>query len=240
MLPEEFLEQTRREKKSTLIIVACSGSKRSDDECAKLADPLGSIQEKTMQDLSPSVSSALKDFRACTSTYHTSAVRKTSKSYPAFLRYSGYFYKSVPIKADNNIWYELEKQNWNVLILSAYYGFLFVNESIQYYNLRISELKPDCKRKLFETLRSYLETNPDIAKVIFFASRQYTKPFVNRLDLDVCRLSLLGDDGNEVIGPYGKDFYLSAGKLFCSLISDESVSKMENVKQVILLKLKGY
>jgi hypothetical protein len=100
-------------------------------------------------------------------------------------------------------------------------------------------LKPDCKRKLFETLRNYLEANPSIAKVIFFASRQYTKPFVNRLDLDVCRLSLLDDDGNEVIGPYGKDFYLSAGKLFCSLISDEPVSKMENVKQVVLLRLEA-
>jgi len=237
MNPEEFLERVRREKKSTLIVVACSGSKRSDDECASVVNYLGlEVQERTLAELYPSVSDSVKAFRVCTQIHHPLAIKKETKFYPSFLRYSGYFYKSIQ-NADFKIWQDIERENWSILILSAYYGFLLAQENIQYYNLQISKLKQDCERKLATILRSYLEANSRIAKVVFFTSQQYTKPFIGKSKKDISRLSLIDELGKEIVGPYGKDFYSLAGRLFYALVSGEAISKIDSIEEIALRRI---
>jgi len=237
MKPEEFLKQMRREKNSTLIVIACSGSKRNDDECTSLSNSLSlKVQQRALAQLHPSVSDFVKDFRRCTQTHHPLAVKKESEFYPSFLRYSGYFYKSIQ-EANINVWQVIERENWNILILSAYYGFLLAQEMIQDYNLQISKLKQDCKTKLVVILESYLNVNPQIARVQFFTSKKYTRPFVNMLKIDAFKVSLLDKVGKEIVGPYGKDFYMLVGRLFYFLISGEAVNKIDNIEEIVLQRL---
>lgn len=233
---KEFLQQTIKAKNSILIILACSSSKRSDQECKQLFESLSlQTQRKILMHGYTEISEFVKSFRACSQFYHPLAVIKDSKWYPAFLRYSGYFYKSVE-EFDITLWQKIEKENWNILIVSAYYGFIHVQESIQYYNLQISKLNPKCRKILPDILNGYLNTNPHISKVLFLTSKEYTKPFIGNLQIDAFRIRLLNGTGNEIVGPYGKDFYQLTGKLFSSLISGKFIT-FNGVKEVCLEKL---
>ena len=49
--------------------------------------------------------------------------------------------------------------------------------------------------------------------------------------------SLLDKVGEEIIGPYGRDFYSVLGLLFYALVSSEAISKMDNVKDIALQRL---
>jgi len=84
---EKFLDEVRRNKQTSLIVLACSGRKREDLEIEQmLPRNLQKLEEAVLFD--ESVSRLLEDFRRCTMVMHGNAVEK-SKEYPAYLRYSG-------------------------------------------------------------------------------------------------------------------------------------------------------
>jgi hypothetical protein len=235
MLTSRFLEQISQEKNSILVVIACSGSKREDDGCDRL---VGSQDFDTSQQalaaLYPSVTHSIEDFRECTKGSHPTAMRDASQYYPAFIRYSGNFYRSVE-EVGLKAWNSVEVEEWNVLILSAYYGFIHIAEGISYYDFQISRLRSRCRRKLPTILEAYLRTNPHINRVLFLTSRAYTKPFIGMRG-EISRVSLLDESGARIMGARASDFYRHAGKLFAAMISNDP-GGVDRVREVRLESL---
>lgn len=233
--PTQFIDEIRGEKESILMIIACSGSKRRDYECEKIVQKF-QVHRDTQSPLSESHNTLNRLFRQCVEKYHPTAVDKDSKPYPAFIRYSGYFYRAVEETYGLELWKEALNQGWNILILSAYYGFLQIDDPIQYYNLRIPQLNKQCLEILPRILNAYLETKFKIEKIVFFTSETYMKPFRFEVDKPIYRLSLKDKFGREIGGPYGKDYYSLAGKTFANIIAEE---KPHLIDKTISIELEG-
>ena len=230
----QFIDEIRGERESILMIIACSGSKRRDYECEKIVQKF-QVYRDTQNSLSESYNMLNHLFRQCVEKYHPTAVDRESKPYPAFVRYSGYFYKAIEESYGFELWKKALNQGWNILILSAYYGFLRADDFIQYYNLRITQLNKQCLKILPRILNAYLEIKPQIRKVIFFTSETYMTPFRYRINKPVYRLSLKDEFGYKIIGSYGKDYYSYAGKIFASIIAGEQYL----VSKAISIELEG-
>ncbi|MEM2971530.1 MAG: peroxide stress protein YaaA [Candidatus Bathyarchaeia archaeon] len=234
MKPSQLIHKVKEEKHSILLISACSWSKRRDNECEKI---IQSFRFKICKDprvYTDKFCELNLRFRRCTEKYHSTAVDKSSKPYPAFIRYSGYFYKAIEEKS-LELWMEALKQGWNLLILSAFYGLLQVTEPIRYYNLQISQLNEDCQKILPEILNAYLEARPEIEKIIFLTSETYSRPFINKTIKPIYRLYLKDASGREILGDYGKDFYSLAGKIFANILSEKEIYSINDSVSAELL-----
>ena len=222
---EKFLDEVRRNKQTSLIVLACSGRKREDLEIEQmLPRNLQKLEEEAVL-FDESVSRLLEDFRRCTMVMHGNAVEK-SKEYPAYLRYSGSFYNSVWDNGGFDVWEKVIKDMWKVLILSAYYGFLKITDPISDYNLQISRLNAGCKQVLPKVLDSIIKTN-GVEKVYLLTSKEYSKPFKNKLD-NLYRVVLLDRSDMEIRGAYGTEYYSEAGKLFTSLVTSRHIPGKTN------------
>ncbi len=220
----QFIYKIREEKESTLLVIACSGSKRRDYECDEIIQKLNfHVCKRGRISFSASYHVLNHVFRKCVGKYHATAVNRTSKSYPAFIRYYGYFYRAIEEKYGLALWNKVLDDEWNVLILSAYYGFLQIDDPIQYYNLRISELSKECLEILPKILNMYVRKNSEIQKIIFLTSQTYVNPFRNKINKPIYRLSLKDKFNRAIIGPYGRDFYYLAGEIFASIISKKDI-----------------
>lgn len=221
-----FIRNIIEEKQSLLLITACSGLKRSDEECEEVIQQLN-LPNFQLYGNARFSAGKFYDlnmcFRQCTEKHHPKAVKEKSKPYPAFVRYSGYFYKAIEEKCGLELWMRALMQGWNLLILSAFYGFLHVAEPIRYYNLQISQLDEDCKKILPEILNAYLEAKPEIEKIIFLTSETYCRPFIYKTIKPIYRLCLKDAYGKEILGEYGKDFYSLAGKIFANILSEKEI-----------------
>ncbi|WP_456330625.1 peroxide stress protein YaaA [Archaeoglobus sp.] len=216
MIPvEEFLTGVRDEKQTSLLVLACSGNKRSDSEIERLLNNFSYFEDRTLVFDDKSLR-LMDNFRKCTKAEHETALNP-SKMYPAYLRYCGFFYNSVWELGGIEVWKKVVDDGWRVLILSAFYGFLRITDPINDYSLRISELSAKCKRILLEILRSIIKTN-GIDRVYFLTSKEYSKPFRKKM-IDLYRVILLDSSNNKIIGSYGKEYYSEAGRLFASLVT---------------------
>ncbi len=221
MIPvEDFIKRLEREKDSSAIIIACSGSKRSDDSIRSLKNMSAVLNLKqTSISFDNTTMEFLRSFRSCTEKEHPDTV-KPSEDYPAFLRYSGQFYKAVWDCGKTQIWEKVVQDNWKVLILSAYYGFLKIIDPIKDYNLQMSKLKAKCKRKLPQVLQAIKNAN-GIENIYFLTSETYIDPFRGKFE-NIYRVVLLDRTGeNEIRGYMLTDYYREAGYLFASIISGE-------------------
>lgn len=235
MEPSQLIYKIKEEKHSILLISACSGLKRRDDECEKIIQSFRFQICRNPKVYTGKFCELNLRFRRCAEKYHPTAVDKSSKPYPAFIRYSGYFYKAIEEKGGLELWMEAVKQGWNLLILSAFYGFLHVTEPIRYYNLQISQLNEDCKKILPEILNAYLEASPGIEKIIFLTSETYSRPFIYKTIKPIYRLCLKDASGREILGDYGKDFYSLAGKIFANILSEKEIYSINNSVSAELL-----
>jgi len=189
-------------KKDRPLILACSATKRIDSEIEQIMKSGVSLKPTTsMEEFSP--------YRQCTEAAYKGCLYH-SKRYPACLRYNGTFYKQILIK----LWEQANRLP--VLILSAYYGLLRPTDAILNYNLAISQVKTSCKRLLPTLLESYLDKH-NLKKAIFLTSSSYFLPFKGKGIAE--RLHLYDQSGNEIIGPYARDYYLMAGKILANLLA---------------------
>jgi len=97
------------------------------------------------------ISKLIKNFRKCSQKCHSNAP-ESSKEYPAYLRYNGRFYESVWGQRGIEVWMRVANDNWKVLILSTFYGFLSITDPIGNYDLRLSNLNNKCRKLLPEIL----------------------------------------------------------------------------------------
>jgi len=58
--------------------------------------------------------------------------------------------------------------------------------------------------------------------VYFLTSKEYSKPFKNKLD-NLYRVVLLDRSDMEIRGAYGTEYYSEAGKLFTSLVTGRHI-----------------
>ncbi|RKX56319.1 MAG: hypothetical protein DRP29_09700 [Thermodesulfobacteriota bacterium] len=193
-------------KEIRLFILACSATKRKDAE----------IERMIQSDISLNTTTPLEVFsayRQCTKKAYKHRVYK-SKYYPACLRYNGIFYRQIPIK----LWERIDKLP--VLILSAYYGFLRPTDGISNYNLKISQVKTSCKRHLPALLKRYMNEY-QFKEAVFLTSSNYFLPF--KKENFAKRLHLYDNSGNEIIGPYGRDYYILTGRMFSNILQNKSL-----------------
>lgn len=224
---EEFIQYIRDNKETTLLVIACSGSKRQDHECRDF--PLGN-NITTLTKLFPTLSEPLNEFRNCSKDHHPEALTSSSQAFPAFFRYSGYFYRQILLET----WKKIEIEQWHLLILSAYFGFLYYSEPIPLYNLSMFKLHPECKRKLTLILQSYLNEMSEIKRVIFFTSKTYCNPFRGIFNsLNFKRLVLKDIANNEIMGPYGSTFYTYTGKLLSCILTG-NYQEIEEIDEIQL------
>jgi len=216
---EDFIKKLQCEKDSSAIIIACSGGKRSDTEIGFLKNmPAVLDLKQTSINFDNTTMELLRSFRICTEKEHPDAI-KPSKDYPAFLRYSGQFYRAVWECGKTQTWEKVVQENWKILILSAYYGFLKITDPIKNYNLQMSKLKAKCKRMLPQVLQAIKNAN-DIENIYFFASNTYTHPFKGELE-NIYQVYLLDHLKKEIYGQYAREYYKEAGYLFASIISGD-------------------
>ena len=233
---EEFINELRDNKETSLIILACSKNKRSDVEVERILNKSNHFEDQTIS-FDYGTLRLINNFRNCTETKHDTALKfskmypvylrdsgylyksqelvnnsqnityirarheitlKFSKMYPAYLRYIGRFYKSIWKQGGVEIWRRNVSDNWKVLILSAFYGFLKITDPISNYDLRLSNLNAECKELLPKTLKSIMKEN-GIKDVYFLTSEEYSEPFRGKLP-NFYRVILLDGSGNEIIG----------------------------------------
>ncbi len=220
MMPtKDFVKKLHHEKTSSAIIIACSGSKRSDNEICSLKNVSALLNLKqTSINFDNITTELLKSFRSCTEKEYSDAV-KSSENYPAFLRYKGLFYDAVWSHGKTQVWEKVIKENWKVLILSAYYGFLKITDPVKKYNLQMSKLKAKCKRNLPQILQAIKNAN-NFKNIYFFASNTYTKPFKEKLG-NIYQIRLFDYLKKGIYGRYARKYYKEAGHLFASIISGE-------------------
>ena len=189
---------SKKGRDTSLIVIACSKNKRSDEEIEILLKEYNNflVFEDRNIYLDPKSIKLIKIFQRCSKVNHRPALR-FSKKYPAYLRYKGRFYKAIWRRGCFKIWRKVVEDGWKVLILSAFYGFLRITDPIGYYDLRLSDLNNE--------------------RIYFLTSREYVEPFREQLP-NLYRVVLLDKSGNEIIGRGYKDYFSEAGELFAYLI----------------------
>ena len=216
MRVREFVQDLRARRGKDLLVFACSGSKRTDEQ----------IQAMTVEIPKSEPLGFSEDYRACIERHRPEVVDFSSREFPACLRYCGTFYKQIPV----GLWKELVR--WPILILSARYGLIRPTDGIRRYDLRLQEVEGRCFRMLPQALIAYLKES-DLQRALFFTSRSYMRPFSRTKEVQ--RVAFLDGKGEEIRGPYGRDYYRVAGLIVRALVSGDVPAELLSVK----VKAKG-
>jgi len=211
---KEFVSELRNSRETSLIVIACSKNKRSDEELEEILNRSYNFEEQNIK-FNGKVLKLIKNFQKCSKINHKTALN-FSKEYPAYLRYKGRFYKAVWRRGGIKVWKKVVEDGWKVLILSAFYGFLRITDPIGNYDLRLSDLNNKCKKLLPEILKVIMDTH-DIKKVYFLTSEEYAEPFRGKLP-NLYRVILLDKYGKEIVGYDYKEYFSEAGELFAYMV----------------------
>jgi len=78
-----------------------------------------------------------------------------------------------------------------------------------------------------QALIAYLK-EINLQRALFFTSRNYMRPF-SRMG-EVRRVAFLDGEGEEIRGPYGRDYYRLAGLIVRALVSGDIPAELLSVK----------
>ena len=194
----EFISELQARKGRDLLVFACSGSKRSDEQIEGLSVKVYPSQ----------VLPLCEDYRRCVARSHRAVTDPSSLEFAACLRYSGVFYQQIPLE----LWQEL--LGWPVLILSAYYGLIRPTDGIRHYDLSMNRVPKSCKRLLPSSLSEYM-VQEGLERALLLTSGTYAEPFS---DVKGAYIVEFHEGGRKVSGVFGKDHYRMAGLLVTSLL----------------------
>jgi len=187
------------------LVFACSGSKRSDEQIEKL-----SVNVRPWEILP-----LCEGYRSCVAERYRAVTDPSSRELAACLRYSGVFYKQIPLE----LWQELF--GWPVLILSAYYGLIRPTDGIRYYDLSMNRVSKSCKRLLPSAFREYM-LQEGFERALFLSSKTYAEPFTG---VGGAYIIEFYEGGRRISGVVGRDHYRMAGLLVTSLLEGSPLIK---------------
>ena len=156
----EFISEFQARRGRDLLVFACSGSKRSDEQ----------IEGLCVKVYPSEVLPLCEDYRRCVARSHRAVTDPSSLEFAACLRYSGVFYQQIPLE----LWQEL--LGWPVLILSAYYGLIRPTDGIRHYDLSMNWVPKSCKRLLPSALSEYM-MQERLERALLLTSVTYAEPF---------------------------------------------------------------
>ena len=194
----EFIGELWARRGRDLLVFACSGSKRSDEEIERL-----SIRIRPSEILH-----LCEGYRTCVARGYRAVIDPSSRDFAACLRYSGVFYRQIPLE----LWQELF--GWPVLILSAYYGLIRPTDGIRYYDLSMNRVPRSCKRLLRSALSEYM-VQEGLERVLLLTSGTYAEPFSG---VEGAYIVEFYEGGRKISGVFGRDHYQTAGLLVTSLL----------------------